>query len=289
MKKTMAFLLSLCLACFFSSTAFAKTISETKSGGTTVISAVVPDDHLITVSYAAGAKVLKDGKTVTSFSSARLSKPKILVCAEKGKVISQVLLNGKDITSQFKGGYYTFDPLYEDKTLTVITEDTPAVSKSKTYTVKGTVKRNGQPAENITLQLDSAEETTVTDKNGKFSFANVYCGRHSLMALEDGKVVGYVEFLLTESEIAAFHITDNGVYSVTANRNEVGVNLTLTLTDNETIKIKGISDIKGGTSPTSPQTGDSRNLSFWIFALASGLFGIAATVLYDEKRRNLTK
>lgn len=295
MKKIASLLLCLCLVFSLPTVAFAQTA---ESSGDAVISASVPETHKITV-YADGADVMFNGEMQDSFTVERLSEPTVIIRAESGKSVKQVLLNGVDITSQIKGGYYTLEPVYEDKTLTVITEDEAVVSQSKTYTVKGTVKRNGEPVENVTLELRSTLKTDVTDSKGRFSFADVECGKHSLTAIENGKIVGYVEFELTEGMDANFSLEDSGIYKVTANQDEIGVDLTLNLNDDDTMQIDSVTGVKKSILPSndgnntnkdnskkSPQTGAHNDILLCSTALLS-LGIVAFTVVILKKKRKI--
>ncbi|MGN1473479.1 MAG: carboxypeptidase-like regulatory domain-containing protein [Eubacteriales bacterium] len=235
MKKITTLLLSLLLLCGMSMTAFAEDVD---------ISTTVPESHHITV-VADGAEVFCGGGSGGSFTVGRLAAPTtVLIRADSGKTVKQVLLNGEDITSQIKGGYYTLAPVYEDKTLTVITEEAPSVPQGKAYTIKGTVLRDGQPVPGITFELRSTLKTTVTDQDGLFSFDSVAYSKYSLTALENGKIVGYIEFLFCEGDSVDFRLADNGVYKVTADQEKIGITLTLNLTDQNTMKIESISEIK---------------------------------------------
>lgn len=264
MKRAIAFLLCCCIACCFSVTVFAQTVSEGESVATAVISATVPDSHKITVS-ANGAEVFFEGVAKTEFSAGRLTEPTVLIRANSGKTVKQVLLNGEDVTSQIKGGYYKFAPVYEEKTLAVITEDEVPAVQTKTYTVRGTVNQNGKPVAGVTLELRSTVKTAETDRYGKFSFSDVECGKHSLTAINGGKIIGYLEFMLNESSSADFRIEDNGIYTVTVDHDEVGIDLVLDLTDNGSLEIESATGIREEKS--SPQTGDDSNMFLWIILL----------------------
>lgn len=304
MKKIASLLLCLCLVFSLPTVAFAQTVSKSENGGNAVISASVPNTHKITVS-AEGAYVIFDGTRGESFTVDRLSEPTLIIRAQIGKAVKQVLLNGEDITSQIKGERYTLEPVYEDKTLTVITEnkvftviteDEAVVPQSKTYTVKGIVKRNGKPVENITLELRSTLKTAVTDSKGRFSFADVECGKHSLTAIENGKIIGYIEFELTEGSEADFSLEDSGLYKVTANQDEIGVDLTLNLNDDNTMQINSVTGVKKSIIPSndskninkdnskkSPQTGAYNDILLCSTALLSS--GIAAFTFVILKKR----
>lgn len=282
MKKMMILLLSFLLLCSISITAFAEEAT---------ITANVPDSHTVTVT-AEGAEVFCNGQEDSRFIVDRLSEPTVLIRAESGKEITQVLLNSEDITSQIKGGYYTFAPVYENQVLTVTTKDTPA-PQGKTYIVKGTVKRSGDPVEGITLELRSTLKTDVTDKDGTFTFEDVACGKHSLTAMENGKIVGYTEFVLNEGCTVDFHLADNGVYAVTADQNEVGIDLTLNLKDDSTMSIVNVTGVQASENPgggnqgdtSGPQTGDSTNLLIWLVLILIAFAGFMATFAYSRKKK----
>lgn len=185
---------------------------------------------------------------------------------------------------------------------------------AKTYAVQGTVKRNGQPVAGITIELHSTPKTDVTDSNGRFSFHDVECGRHSLTAIENGNIVGYVEFVLTEGSTANLSLS-NGIYIVTANKNEIGINLTLNLADNGTMSMASVTGIQAGENPdggnsgepageaafgiqaggnpnggnkdntNSPQTSDDTNLLLWLVWMLIAFAGFVAIFVYSRKKR----
>ncbi|MGN1315437.1 MAG: hypothetical protein ACI4VW_00030 [Acutalibacteraceae bacterium] len=289
MKRITSLLLCLCLVFSLSTVVFAGTVPESESIGKSVISTSVPYSHTVTVS-AKGADVMFNGELRESFTVERLSQPTLIVRAESGKSVKQVLLNGVDITSQIKGGYFTLEPVYEDKTLTVITEDEAVAPQSKTYTVKGTVNRDGKPVKDITLELRSTLKTDVTDRKGRFSFDDVECGKHSLTAIENGKIVGYVEFELTEGLDTDFSLEESGLYKVTANHDEIGIDLTLNLSDDDTMQITGVKGVeKSNFSPgngrgETPKTGDDCDIFLYltVFVLC-----IAALVIVVFKKKKL--
>lgn len=273
MRKITALLLSLLLLCSMSITVFAED---------TTITTTVPDSHTLTVT-ADGADVFCNSQSGSQFTVDRLSEPTLLIRAVSGKEITQIRLNDEDITDQVKGGFYTLKPIYEDKTLTVVTKDAPE-AQGKTYTVQGTVKRDGQPVEGVTIELRSTLKTSVTDSSGKFSFRNVECGKHSLTAIENGVIVGYVEFILTEGSAANLALSD-GIYTVTANQSEIGINLTLNLTENGASVIEGVSGISATPiSPNSPQTGNSGNVWLWGALMLISLAGLWTTLGYRRKK-----
>ncbi|MGN0115712.1 MAG: hypothetical protein ACI396_10330 [Acutalibacteraceae bacterium] len=305
MKRITSIAFILCLVLSYSLTTFAQNIS---GSGEAVIAAKVPGSHIITVD-AEGAQVFCNGVSGDCFIVERLSSPRVLIRADSGREVTQVLLDGDDITGEVKGGYYTFEPVYKDMTLTVLTAEIPE-TQGKTYKVQGTVIRGGKPVNNVTIELRSTLKSDVTDNSGRFDFEEVSCGKHSLTALENGKIVGYIEFELIEGETVGFKLLDNDTYSVTVDSSKIGVNITLELSEDGVISIEKIDGISGGgvtttttqssstaassvddttvaDYPKSPQTGDNANPLIWIAALfAAGVILTANSVYSRHKRKN---
>ncbi len=259
MKKITALLLCFLLLCTCSVTAFAAEPEAEETN--TVISVTVPDSHKITIT-AENAKVFYEGISGEEFIVERLSEPRLLIRAESGKVIKSVMLNDVDVTAFLHGGYLDLDAVYEDKVITVTTEDEP-IARDDTYTVKGKVTLNGQPLAEVDLELRSTLKTTKTDKNGNFVFADVEPGKHSLTALKDGKVIGYLSFELKKDNKADVALLEDGAYTVSIDQNGAGVELHLVLNEEKgTLAPTEIGTIEKA-DPNSPQTGDNTNLTWW--------------------------
>ena len=259
MKRITALLLCFLLLCMCSVTAFAAEAEAEETN--TVISVTVPDSHKITVA-ADSARVFYEGVSGEEFTVERLSTPRLLIRAESGKVIKTVMLNDVDVTAFLHGGYLDLTPVYEDKVITVTAEDEP-VARDETYTVKGKVTLNGQPLAEVDLELRSTLKTTKTDKNGNFVFADVEPGEHSLTALSDGKVIGYLSFELKKDSKSDVVLLDNGTYIVSVDQNGAGVELHLVLNEEAgTLAPTEIGTIEKA-DPNVPQTGDNTNLFWW--------------------------
>ena len=278
MKRLTALLLCFLLLCTCSVTAFAAEPEAEETN--TVISVTVPDSHKITVT-AENAKVFYEGVSGDSFTVERLSTPRLLIRAESGKVIKTVMLNDVDVTAELHGGFLDLAPVYEDKVLTVTTEDEPAAPKD-TYTVKGKVTLNGQPLSEVDLELRSTLKTTKTDSSGNFVFADVEPGEHSLTALDDGKVIGYLSFELKKDNKADAALLEDGTYTVSIDQNGAGVELHLVL--NEEAGTLAPTEAVTVQKPSTPQTGDNTNLSWWwLLALLSATC-IVALETYRRKK-----
>ena len=294
MKKLAGLLCALALLCGFCLPVFA---DDTQSA---TITATVPAAHTLTV-QGEGVQVFCNGQGGTSFAVERLSQPQLLLRAESGKTITQVLLNGQDITAAVQGGRYTPEPVYQELSLVVITRDAAATA-GDTYTLTGRVTRSGTPVQGITLELRSTLKTTVTDADGRFTFTDVPCGKHSLTALENGSLAGYLEFILFEDANTYFSL-NNGVYNVAVNKSEAGVDLTLHLTDTDAMQLTAVSGIPVPTpapnttaatpAPTAapqpvlqqliPQTGDNTPLALLILLCAAS--AVAFILLCVNKRK----
>ena len=281
MKKLTALLLCFLLLCTCSVTAFAAEPEAEETN--TVISVTVPDSHKITVT-ADSARVFYEGVSGDSFTVERLSTPRLLIRAESGKVIKTVMLNGVDVTAELHGGYLDLTPVYEDKVITVTTED-ESVSPKDTYTVKGKVTLNGQPLAEVDLELRSTLKTTKTDKNGNFAFTDVEPGQHSLTALSDGKAIGYLSFTIQKDNKADVSLNENGTYTVSIDQNGAGVELHLVLNEEKgTLAPTEIGTIEKA-DPNSPQTGDNTNLSWWWLLAVLSATCIVVLETYRRKKK----
>ena len=281
MKKITALLLCFLTLCMCSVTAFATEPEAEETN--TVISVTVPDSHKITVT-ADSARVFYEGVSGDSFTVERLCTPRLLIRAESGKVIKTVMLNGEDVTAELHGGYLDLDAVYEDKEITVITEDEPVAPKD-IYTVKGKVTLNGQPLEGVDLELRSTLKTTKTDSSGNFVFADVEPGKHSLTALSDGKVIGYLSFELKKDNKADVALLEDGTYTVSIDQNGAGVELHLVLNEEAgTLAPTEIGTIEKA-DPNSPQTGDNTNLSWWWLLAVLSATCIVVLETYRRKKK----
>ncbi len=281
MKRLTALLLCFLLLCMCSVIAFAAEPEAEETN--TVISVTVPDSHKITVT-ADSARVFYEGVSGDSFTVERLSAPRLLIRAESGKVIKTVMLNGEDVTAELHGGYLDLAPVYEDKVITVTAED-ESVAPKETYTVKGKVTLNGQPLSEVDLELRSTLKTTKTDKEGNFVFTDVEPGEHSLTALDDGKVIGYLSFELKKDNKADVALLEDGTYTVSIDQNGAGVELRLVL--NEEKGTLAPTEAVTVQKPSTPQTGDNTNLSWWwLLALLSATCIVVLETYRRKKQVN---
>ena len=166
--------------------------------------------------------------------------------------------------------------------ITITTEDEPAAPK-ETYTVKGKVTLNGQPLSEVDLELRSTLKTTKTDKEGNFVFTDVEPGEHSLTAVDDGKVIGYLSFELKKDNKADVSLLEDGTYTVSIDQNGAGVELHLVL--NEEIGTLAPTEAVTVQKPSTPQTGDNSNLSWWWLLAVLNATCIVVLETYRRKKK----
>ena len=274
MKKLTALLLCFLLLCIFTVSAFAATVEGPEEEQEDVgVSTTVPDSHKITVT-ADSARVFYEGVSGDSFTVERLSTPRLLIRAESGKVIKTVMLNGVDVTADLHSGYLDLAPIYEDKAITITTEDEPAAPED-TYTVSGKVTLNGQPLANVDLELRSTLKTAKTDENGCFTFEDVEPGKHSLTALSESLVIGYLSFELKEDAESDVSLLEDGTYTVSIDQSSAGIELNLVLNEQA-----------GTIIPTGAQK-IAHNL-WWLWLLLALLaicIVVVSIVFYRKKKK----
>lgn len=290
MKKISAIFLVLMLVLSMPLTCFAAELgsSTNSKSDNAVISANVPDSHIITVKTDGNGTVNFNGKTVTKFSVKRLSQPSVLIMGNSGYTIDTVKVDGTDVTAKVYGGGYTFDKVYKDETLDVTFKK--ASNGDYDYTLKGTVTRGGKVVSGLDLQLRSDVRTTVTDKNGKYLFTKVKDGHHTITAVENGKVVGFVELNIVRSDTTKsikISRNANGTYTVLVSKDITIIELDFSIKDNGQMVVNGGKVSKNPTvikkNPTSPDTGFKRNVMIG-FAVTLSVAAVLALFLIVGKR-----
>ena len=292
MKKIITLILSVVLLISVSVTTFAAETNDTTGNDEVSITANVPSTHKIKVETDGKGAVYLNGKAVENINADRLSTPNILICPESGYIIANIMLDDEDITSKIKGGFYTFDAVYKDSILKVNFKKSE--NGSFKYSLVGTVTKNNVPSENVLLELSSGQKTYTTGKDGKFGFKDIAEGYHTLAAIVDGKIVGYVEFYLTRSDKTKnveIKKNENGTFDVLINKNFEILELDFNITDEGKIEIKDgkatnkPEDVKD--YPNAPQTGyNSKEVTYLIMSFCT--MGIVFIITIRSKRRKKT-
>ena len=277
-KKITALLLCFLLLCMCSVTALAEAPEDEIIK--TVISVTVPDSHKITVT-ADTARVFYEGFSGGEFTVGRLSQPRLLVRAESGQVIRSVLLNGEDVTDRLHGGYLELGPVYEDKEITVTTQTAPTAPENA-YTVRGKVTLNGKPLKGVELEMRPTFATAKTDENGNFVFTDVRPGEHSLTALAEGKVIGYLSFCLQQDSKADVVLLEDGTYTVSVDQNGAGVELHLVLNEETgTLTPEGVQTLQ---KAQAEDQGEGKH-HCWLWWLLLILIATCIVVLETYRRK----
>ena len=124
------------IAMYFTTLSVLAADAGSTSNFQSTISTTVPDSHNIRVEKSHADVVIEgeedqsDGN-MDNFVVDRFAKPKIQITPEKGWKVSRMLLNGEDVTEQFKYGYLTLEEVCEDLTLVIETAEDTSGGESK--------------------------------------------------------------------------------------------------------------------------------------------------------------
>ena len=105
---------------FFTTMSVLAADAGSSSNSQSTISTTVPDSHNIRVEKS-HADVVIEGEedqiegNIDNFVVDRFAEPKIRITPEEGWKVSRILLNGEDVTEQFKDGYLTLEEVCPDK------------------------------------------------------------------------------------------------------------------------------------------------------------------------------
>lgn len=133
---TVMTMLAAIAAMFFTTMSVLAADAGSSSNSQSTISTTVPDSHNIRVEKS-HADVVIEGEedqtegNIDNFVVDRFADPKIWITPEKGWKVSKILLNGEDVTEQFKDGYLTLEEVCEDLTLVIETAEDISGGESK--------------------------------------------------------------------------------------------------------------------------------------------------------------
>ena len=124
------------IAMYFTTLSVLAADAGSTSNFQSTISTTVPDSHNIRVEKSHADVVIEgeedqsDGN-MDNFVVDRFAEPKIQITPEEGWKVSRILLNGEDVTEQFKDGYLTLEEVCEDTTLVIETAEDTSGGESK--------------------------------------------------------------------------------------------------------------------------------------------------------------
>ena len=125
------------IAMYFTTLSVLAADAGSTSNFQSTISTTVPDSHNIRVEKSHAIVAFEDEETrdeegiSDNFVVDRFAEPKIRITPEEGWKVSRILLNGEDVTEQFKDGYLTLEEVCEDTTLVIETAEDTSGGESK--------------------------------------------------------------------------------------------------------------------------------------------------------------
>ena len=159
------------IAMYFTTLSVLAADAGSTSNFQSTISTTVPDSHNIRVEKSHADVVIEgeedqsDGN-MDNFVVDRFAKPKIQITPEKGWKVSRMLLNGEDVTEQFKDGYLTLEEVCEDLTLVIETAEDTSGGENKDQ------DKDKDPGKNPDKDKDTNKDTnkgTTGNGNGQDS------------------------------------------------------------------------------------------------------------------------
>lgn len=133
---TVMTMLAAIAAMFFTTMSVLAADTGSSSNSQSIISTTVPDSHNIRIEKSHADVVIEGEEDQTegnmdNFVVDRFAEPKIRITPEEGWKVSKILLNGEDVTEQFKDGCLTLEEVCEDTTLVVETAEDTSGGESK--------------------------------------------------------------------------------------------------------------------------------------------------------------
>ena len=155
--------------CFTTLSVLAADAGSTSNSQST-ISTTVPDSHNIRVEKSHAIVAFEDEETwdeegiSDNFVVDRFAEPKIQITPEEGWKVSRILLNGEDVTEQFKDGYLTLEEVCEDLTLVIETAEDTSGGESKDPDKDKDQDKDKNPGKNPDKDKDPSKGTPGTGK-----------------------------------------------------------------------------------------------------------------------------
>ena len=160
------------IAMYFTTLSVLAADAGSTSNSQSTISTMVPDSHNIRVEKSHAIVAFEDEETrdeegiSDNFVVDRFAEPKIQITPEEGWKVSRILLNGEDVTEQFKDGYLTLEEVCEDTTLVIETAEDTSGGESKDP------DKDKNPGKNPDKDKDTNKDTnkgTTGNGNGQDS------------------------------------------------------------------------------------------------------------------------
>lgn len=154
------------IAMYFTTLSVLAADAGSTSNSQSTISTTVPDSHNIRVEKSHAIVAFEDEETrdeegiSDNFVVDRFAKPKIQITPEEGWKVSRILLNGEEVTEQFKDGYLTLEEVCEDTTLVIETVEDTSGGESKDPDKDKDQDKDKNPGKNPDKDKDTNKGTT---------------------------------------------------------------------------------------------------------------------------------
>lgn len=246
MKKVVALLLALVLACGLSVTAFADEAT---------IRTTVPERHTVTVE-ADGGKVIANNKVCGDTVLIERQKEQTWwIVPNEGKELDKLYYNGVDVTGQMAGSTFTAPPLTGDATLKAVFQDAE-VSIEDSYTVGGTITdEKGNPLPGVTVEIGG--NTGTTDEDGNFIIPEVPPGTYPVVITdEEGKIIGIGEITIEQPEDDGPTVSEdeNGNPVITPGTDNTNLDLTIVVSEDGSIDLEDVDAYTRDENLDDPET-----------------------------------
>ena len=158
------------IAMYFTTLSVLAADAGSTSNSQSTISTTVPDSHNIRVEKSHAIVAFEDEETrdeegiSDNFVVDRFAEPKIQITPEEGWKVSRILLNGEDVTEQFKDGYLTLEEVCEDTTLVIETAEDTSGGESKDPDKDKDQDKDKNPGKNPDKDKDTNKGTTGSGK-----------------------------------------------------------------------------------------------------------------------------
>ena len=246
MKKVVALLLALVLACGMSMTAFA---------GEAAIRTTVPERHTVTVE-ADGGKVITDNKVCGETVLVERQKEQTWwIVPDGGKELDKLYYNGEDVTGQMAGSTFTAPALTDDAALKAVFGDAGA-SAEDGCTVGGTITdKDGNPLPGVTVEIGG--NTGITDEDGNFIIPDVPHGTYPVVITdENGNIIGIGEITIEQPEEDGPTVAEdeNGNPVITPGTDDTNIDLTIVVNGDGSIGLEDVDAYTRDENLDDPET-----------------------------------
>ena len=176
-----------------------------------------------------------------------------------------------DVTNEIKNGFLNIK--IEDINLLKVAFE-KLDNTGKKYNIEGKVIMNGKPLVGATVVLGNNNIKAITDKEGYYSFKDVYGEEQYIVVIVDNKTVGYTTFILNEEGKKLEYYQDDNYYTIETVNTTGDLNIDLNINEDYKIDLSNIYEIeKKNNNYVLP-------VAVTLIVISVGLF------LYKKSRKN---